>query len=67
MAIRKCLELFPNDADNARLYAQLGGFYEDLNQVPKALEYYEEGLNRFPTDADLLSSKARGAFSHGIL
>lgn len=65
VAIKKCLEVFPDDPDNARLYAQLGGYYEDLNQVPRALEIYEEGLNSFPTDPQLLSSKASGLAAMG--
>lgn len=65
VAIKKCIEVFPDDPDNARLYAQLGGYYEDLNQVPRALEIYEEGLNTFPTDPQLLSAKASGLSAMG--
>ncbi len=65
VAIKKCIEVFPDDPDNARLYAQLGGYYEDLNQVPKALEIYEEGLSQFETDPYLLSSKASALSAMG--
>lgn len=65
MAMKKCIETFPDDPGNAPLYAQMGSFYEDLNQVPKALDAYEEGLNKFPTDAGLLSAKARGLAAMG--
>ena len=65
MAMKKCIETFPDDPGNAELYTQMGRYYEDLNQVPKALDSYEEGLEKFPTDPGLLSAKASGLAALG--